>query len=578
MLSDLRHIDWAAFHFLDPKWFWLLIPLALVTSLVLLSNREKSSWKSLISEHLRPFMFSKSNKKAIYRPLISFSLAGLLGIMALAGPSWKKIDVPGIKSTANLVILMDLSWSMMTEDIQPNRLERAKLKVRDLMDADPRANTSLFVFAGTMHPVMTLTSDYKLITHHVDYLTAGMMPILGDDLPLAISVMDTVFDRFQAPSTLLLITDELEPEDQSAITNFVENSIHKVEILVSSTVNGGQIPGFRPNTLLKDKAGNVISSIPDQNIFAGLKALERVTINPLTLDDSDVTAIATRVRKDLNFQADDESSDEEWQNEGLLLVFPMLLLILAFFRKGYMIQWSLFFGLFLFSACSPESKYAHWWYSADYLGQKLEGIEQYQQAGDAYADILRKAVAYYKAGDYEASAALFSLDSSAAGKFNYGLSLANMGYYEQAQEVLEEAKTLDPDLPDLDRSISKMEDARMASDSVNRFDPTELFADKEKGELIERQASGKDEELTSDTEVDELPQDGNRVTDEVASNMRQAEELERPPEDMEAGADVDAQNIMLRTISAEPTEFLRRRFKFQVEKYYPDIKEGEKKW
>ena len=99
----------------------------------------------MIADHLKPFMFSKSDPKATFYPLLTFIVASILGILALAGPSWKKIEVPGMKSSANLVILMDLSWSMMTEDIEPNRLERAKLKVRDLMDADPRAQTSLFV-------------------------------------------------------------------------------------------------------------------------------------------------------------------------------------------------------------------------------------------------------------------------------------------------------------------------------------------------------------------------------------------------------------------------------------------------
>lgn len=533
----------------------------------------------MIADHLKPYMFSKSDPKATFYPLLTFIVASVLGILALAGPSWKKIEVPGMKSSANLVILMDLSWSMMTEDIEPNRLERAKLKVRDLMDADPRAQTSLFVFAGTVHPVMTLTSDYHLITHNVDFLTAGMMPVLGDDLPLTMSVMDTIFQRFDAPSTLLLITDDIEYEDEQVLRSFAENSVHKVEVLISASPKGDRVPGFSPNTWLKDKNGNEVISKPDQGRLNTLNMVERININQLTLDNSDVELIAARVRKDLNFQADNERSEEEWQDEGLLLVYPMLLLVLLYFRKGYMIQWCFVAGAFVFlSACSPNSKQAKWWYAPDYLGQKLEEQEEYQAAGDAYEDLQRKAAAYYKAGDYEACAALFSLDSSATGKYNYAITLAEMGFYQQAEEVLNEAKSLDPNLPSIDESISKMKDARVAADSVNRFDPTELFADEDKGELKERRASGKDEELTSDTETDELPKDGNRVTDEVESNVTQAEELERPPEDMEQGREMEAQNIMLRTISAEPTEFLRRRFKFQVDKYFPNIKEGEKKW
>ena len=100
----------------------------------------------------------------------------------------------------------------------------------------------------------------------------------------------------------------------------------------------------------------------------------------------------------------------------------------------------------------------------------------------------------------------------------------------------------------------------------------------DKGELNEREAKGEDEELTSDTEVQELPKDGDRITDEVESGMRKAEEMERPPEDFQPQQGEAAQNVLLREISADPSEFLKRRFQYQYEKYYKDSQKPEKPW
>ena len=80
-------------------------------------------------------------------------------IIGMAGPTWKKKEIPGQKIQAVVLIALDLSKSMMTKDIQPNRIERAKFKINDFLDANPRARAGLIAFAGTAHPVLPFTSD-----------------------------------------------------------------------------------------------------------------------------------------------------------------------------------------------------------------------------------------------------------------------------------------------------------------------------------------------------------------------------------------------------------------------------------
>lgn len=578
LINSLRTFNLDDFHFLRPEWLWLYLCLLILTILIFLSNREKSSWKTMIAEHLRKFMFSEPRKGALIWPLIFFFLAISFGIFSVSGPAWKRVDVPGMKSSAVFMILVDLSWSMMATDLQPNRLERAKLKIRDLMDANPRAQTGLLAYAGTTHPVLPLTSDYKLIKHYSDYLEAGIMPVRGDNLDLAFDVLDTLFQRYEAPSTLLLITDEVEPDETGRLTQFVDNSPHRLEVLVMSTPNGAVVPGFRRNTTLKDEAGKPILSKADINTWNQLDMHPKIKINKLTLDKSDVEQIAARVSKELEFQLQDEQSTEEWQDEGLLFILPTLLFALFFFRKGWMIQWCFFIGATSIVSCSPDNSYADLWYTADYKGQFFAEQGRYMEAAESYEDPLLKAAAYYRAGDFEAAASLYALDSSAQGFFNYGLALANLGEFDEAKRAIELAMEKDSSIQTGKNVLTQINSAITAIDSINRFDPEKALSEKNLGPLKERKATSKDEELSSDTEVDELPTDGDRVTDEVTSDITKAEELERPPENMEMGRQEEAQKILLRRISSKPTEFLRRRFKFQREKYYPEVREEAKKW
>jgi Ca-activated chloride channel family protein len=83
---------------------------------------------------------------------------------SLAGPTWKKIELPGQELETPLVILLDLSQSMLSDDLQPNRLERAKFKISDLVGHHPQARAALIGFAGTAHTIVPLTRDYEIIT------------------------------------------------------------------------------------------------------------------------------------------------------------------------------------------------------------------------------------------------------------------------------------------------------------------------------------------------------------------------------------------------------------------------------
>jgi Ca-activated chloride channel homolog len=526
-------------------------------------------------------MFNKGSRWAIIAPILFFIIGLSSMIIGLAGPTWKKKEIPGQKIQAVVLIALDLSKSMMTADIQPNRIERAKFKINDFLDANPRARAGLIAFAGTAHPVLPFTSDYKIIKFHARSLSNRIMPVQGTNTTVLLQQIDTLMKHITAPSTVLLITDAIDNDEAAQLSAWVTNSIHRLEILLVSTPNGAPIPGYRK-----------IISRQDPAVIQNLAQNTKVTITPLTLDNSDVKAIAGRVSKKLYFESEKKKDAKEWDDMGFLMIYPALLITAFWFRRGWTIQWCLLlFSTLLLSSCGLKSKNPDWWYSKDYQGQLLQNAGKYADAAERFDDDKHKAVAYFKAGNYSAAADLFALDSTAAGNYNMGLALAKQGRYDAAEIAFNKAVLLDSTLKTaVNNSLAATKAIKKRADSITQFAQKSIgkktrdkdIATKKNHKddpLKEHKPISEDDQLSSDTRVKNLPKFGDRVSDEVATNIHRAKEAKTPggapPKDKSGEL---ASNILLRKAEADPAEFLHKRFLLQEKLYYKKIERSKTPW
>lgn len=565
-------IDWQLFYFLRPEWLWLFIPLFVIILLILLTNKEKNKWKKLIAPHLRPFVFTKANRSAIIIPLLLLTIASSLMIISIAGPAWKRKNIPGAKAEAVLYIALDMSRSMMATDIQPNRLERAKFKIKDLLDSNPGTRTGLMVFAGTAHQVISICEDYNLILHQIESLTPYIMPTAGSNFQYAFEQIDTVMNRIEAPSTLLFITDELDETKATYLTQFADNSPHRIELMSLATPNGAKVPGWRKGTYFKKDDGEYYISARNDQLLSQLALHPKITTTPLTLDKTDVEGIASRIKSKLIFTRAEEESEEEWTDMGFPLAIVVAFLVALWFRKGFMVQLML---LFVCLSCDQINSWDDLWYTKDYQAQQLYNDSLFAESSERFESLFHKGVAAYKSGDLESAIYFFESDSlNPQSQYNLGLSYAQLGYYDEALSVFEQVASDNPEFELVKQQLDLTKQMILQMDSLTRLtgEPKKKFPlKKDKDEpLEERQASGKDEELTSDTEVDSLPESGKRVTDNQVTGIRKAEELTEVPENFDASQGNQVQDILLREISADPSEFLKRKFEYQFKKYYKD--------
>ena len=127
------------FHFLRAEWLWALLPLAAVTIWASVRKLHKGNWSRIVDPQLQEYvlMQHQSQRKSILPYVLA--LAGALAIIAIAGPTWQRLPLPVFKDESTLVIALDLSRSMDAQDIKPSRLQRARLKLSDILRQDRKS-------------------------------------------------------------------------------------------------------------------------------------------------------------------------------------------------------------------------------------------------------------------------------------------------------------------------------------------------------------------------------------------------------------------------------------------------------
>ncbi|PZX48518.1 VWA domain-containing protein [Algoriphagus chordae] len=579
MFEDIFPVDWEAFHFLRSKFLWLLIPVALIFIMGLINMRQEFSWKKVIAPHLRPFVIKKGSDGTKLSMQVILLLSLSFGILALAGPTWKKVEVPGKILETPVVILLDLSQSMMATDLQPTRLERAKFKINDFLKQNPQARVALVGFAGTAHTIVPLTRDYEIITSHIDGLSPNVMPFPGSDLEAAFVLADSVMNVTDAPGTVLVFSDDLDQDEFTAIQNFVQDNEDKVDILPMNTDAGADVPMPNSRAYFKDAEGNVVHSAIDKQVISQLSSLDRVSIHQLTLDDSDVELISKSISDNLKFTEKPEEKDNSWRDMGLLFVIPMLVLLLFWFRKGWVIYTLMFFVL---SSCTDGSKIAGLWYTPDFQGQKLSEKGDYAQAAKRFEDPMRKGVANFKAGNYADAINDFKEDTTAHGAYNLGLAYFQSGDTLSARLAFQSAAELDPSFAPAQQINKQMQMIPHGEDSM-----TPAKAEEAKDGEDGNQGEAKDNNVPNESmenlggggqEATKKDMETQRQEETVSSNIHMGKELDEVPDDLNATTQQTGGKMLMRKIDDDPSLFLKKKFEFQVKEKKIKPKADGKKW
>ena len=244
----------------------LLVPIFFIIQAVVLKLRKRRIRKFGDEALVSRLMPSYSEGKTWIR-LVLFSIGFIFFIIGLARPQigarLKEHETRG----AEIMIVLDVSNSMLAEDYSPNRLERAKLAISRLVDKLRDERIGLIVFAGNSFVQLPITTDYVSAKMFLNSISTESVPVQGTAMGDAISTAMKSFSlQSEKSRAVIVITDGENHEDDpvAAAQQAAELGVRVFTIGVGSP-EGKPIP-FE-GELLKDKDGEIVVTRLDEGIL-----------------------------------------------------------------------------------------------------------------------------------------------------------------------------------------------------------------------------------------------------------------------------------------------------------------------
>ncbi len=206
------------FHFLRPLWLLAVLPALAVWWGLWRQQDRAAAWRQVVDSHLLEHLIVGESTRRRLRPIQLLLMIWIICTVALAGPAWRMEPSPFADDEAGLVVLLKVSGTMLASDVQPSRLERAKHKLRDLLELRKGSSTGLIVYSGSAHLVMPLTRDDRIVSAMVEDLTPELMPVDGDALVQALQLAEQVLAKSGVPGSALIIADNVSPSQVQTLS------------------------------------------------------------------------------------------------------------------------------------------------------------------------------------------------------------------------------------------------------------------------------------------------------------------------------------------------------------------------
>lgn len=324
------------FHFLRP--LWLLATPLVVVAWWLVRHRETagSVTGDFVAPHLRDALtVNRSDRKTVL-PVDGVAIATIFAVLAAAGPTWSKQQSPWFAESAPLVVAIEVSDSMRSNDLLPTRLDRARFKVLDLVAERTGSRTAIIAYAGSAHIVVPPSSDIDVIKPLLESLDPAIMPLQGADVSAVLPVAERLLGDDSSIGTVLFVNDGFDASDVSVLANYTSSqNVPSITALVVGDDEGGValMPDGSPATT--SSGGRVDTSI-DASVLSRLTREADIPVVRMTTGDDDIRRLLRTIESNLR-QADDPNA--QWKDQGWLFLWPAALLALLWFRSGWTMRW-----------------------------------------------------------------------------------------------------------------------------------------------------------------------------------------------------------------------------------------------
>ena len=337
------------FRFGEPLYLYLLLLILLLVAGHYLTNylRIKRLKRYGDMELLKALMPDVSK----YRPEVKFWLmAGALAllIVTLARPQFgTKVDTrkrQGIEA----IIAMDISNSMLAQDVTPSRLDKAKMLVSSIVDQMTDDKIGLIVYAGEAYTQLPITSDYVSAKMFLETISPSLITTQGTDIKQAIDLAMKSFTPNQDVSKAIFVITDGEDNEGGAVEMAREAAKHgiKVYVLGIGLPEGAPIPMPGASGYMLDQSGNTVISKLNEQMCREIAEAGQGAYIYVDNSSSAQTALSGYVDKLAKKEMESviySEYDEQFQAVALLALVLLVMEILIMSRKN-----PLFKGIKLF--------------------------------------------------------------------------------------------------------------------------------------------------------------------------------------------------------------------------------------
>ncbi len=521
-----------ALHFVRPLWLLVFFPLMIIL-LVLYRHRGSSAiWKTVCDARLLPYILSHSHHRSSRLPLLLAALAAALAIIAAAGPAFEKLPQPVYREQSSLVILLDLSQSMDAGDVNPSRIERAKLKLLDILDARKAGQTALIVYAADAFTVTPLTDDSNTIANLVPTLETALMPSQGSHAYTAIEKALQLLKQAGAGSgDVLLITDGISDRDRPAIEKLSAQG-YRLSVMGVGTEAGSPV-SLRGGFLQDSTGAIVIPKLDPQKLQQAALEGGGLYVQLQTRDADINTLNQLFTSKNIGDNENDNGADTEltadiWQEEGPWLLLLVIPLVALWARKGWLLSFAV-----LIIPMAPDPAYAldadQLWRNPDQQAMQLFNAGDAASAADKFQQKDWKAAAQYRAENYQQALETLQNPNSSDDYYNRGNALTKLGRLPEAIEAYDEALNLNAD----------NEDAQYNREQVKKVLKQQQQEQSGEGENTE---DGEDSQQDQDGEQNSKDQQGDQQSDQQSQNEQDQSSDNAENSNGESQQDSEAEN------------------------------------
>jgi Ca-activated chloride channel family protein len=557
---------------------WLIIPLIAVVAYYMRwqLKTEKSVFKSNIVNHILPHRNALQDRTK----LCLFFMSIVFLILAIANPQigmkGEKIKGQGL----DIMLLLDVSNSMLAEDIQPNRISRSKFFITKFLDQLKHDRVGLVLFAGSSYLQVPLTIDFTSIKLSMPIIDPANFPSQGTNIGEAVTMAGNTLGLAESKSKAIVIITDGEDHDQeasAAIETARKNGI-KVFAIGVGEEKGAPIP-VGNGEYKKDENGNIVMTSFNRSVLENLASIGNGSFYHLGQQGDIVEDVVAELNKleGKDFEDFDMSNFNSyfyWFALAALLLFFVEFMLPSLDYKQFLKNISSIVFLILFS------------FSATAQTKEIEA--QYKKS----RTLIRNGNSSYQNNNFDKAElnyrkALVIDPKSKSANYNLGNTLYSQQKFQESQEYYE--KSIDKNDDKLSRArayhnmgnacfkSNQLEQAILAYENALKLNPSDMETKYNLAMAKKQQKNkggGKNDQKQDKKDNQDKKDDQKKSSGSGNPQEKPEEAKSEPKPDNKSMSKEQAQRLL----EALKNQEQNTQNKMEAKKTKPEPKKGEKDW